>query len=256
MLKYLLLLLPAFSSYASLTCNVDLQFGLVVNDEHIRVLDEDRTVYQINHSNQLFVKGEWLKLNEEQTKDLKVLSEGLQYAVPQMTLLATEGIELATDTVEHVYLGLVGEEHQSYKKLTKALQRVKEKVKKKFIHSKDNFFIGPRSLENVDELMDRQLEDEIELAIHTSVGGILSAIGGLASEGNEDLEVRMENLSERLENMGLEIERQVAPQADTLRKKARWFCRKLEMLNQVEDRLIKAVPQLKPYNIIVTEKNS
>ena len=253
---FLLALLPGFFAQASYTCNVDLHFGLVVNDKQIRVLDESRTVYQINGQEQLIVQGEWVELNEQQSAELKKLSKGLHYAVPKMTLLASEGVKLATDTVEHMYLGLVGEEHKSYEKIQRALERVREKVKKKFIHANDNYFIGPRSLENVDDLVDQQLEEEIELAIHTSIGGILSAISGLATDGSEDIEQRMENLSERLENMGQEIERQVGPQADSLRKKARWFCRKLEYLNKVEDSLRQQVPQLKPYDVIITEKSS
>jgi len=256
MFKYafLLAILPSFFVQASYTCNVDLHYGLVVNEQQIRVVDHTRTVYQINGQQQLIVKGQWIELNENQRQELEKLAKGLHYAVPKMTLLAKEGVQLATDTVEHMYLGLVGEEHKSYKKLKKSLERVREKVRKKFIHSKDYYFIGPRSMENVDDLVDQQLEEEIELALHTSIGGILSAISGLAADGSGDIEQRMEDLSERLENMGEEIERQVGPQADTLRKKARWYCRKLEYLNKIEDKLRQDVPELKPYDVIITEE--
>lgn len=249
---FLLFVLMSASTNAALKCEVDLQYGILVNGEQIRILVEDRTVYQINGQEQLIVYGDWIDLDEQQKQQVAELSKGIRYAVPKMILLATEGVELAISTVEHVYLGLVGNEHKSVERLQGALERVNERVKKKFLHSGNNYYIGPRSLENVDELVDQKLETEIERALNTSVGGILSAIGGLASNGDATMEQRMEELSERLENMGEEIERQVEPQAVILRKKARWFCNKLQRLNQVEDELRMSISELKPYNVIVT----
>lgn len=219
-LVLIFLTFAAFSAQADLKCEVDLNYGLVVTEKSIRVLNESHTLYQINHGDQLIVGGNWIQLNEKQLEKVKQFAGGLHYSVPKMIILATEGVNMAIDTVEHVYVGLVGTDHKSFEKLTSALGRVKEKVKKKFIHSSDNYYIGPGSLENVDDLVDQELEAQIEQAINTSLGGVLSAIGGLTSGDNEDMEQRMEELSQRLEVMGDEIERTVGPKADSLRKKS------------------------------------
>ncbi|WP_416305589.1 YggN family protein [Neptunicella sp. SCSIO 80796] len=247
-----LLAVISFDCLADFKCEVDLQQGILVNEHQIRVMQDDRTLYQINGDNQLIVKGDWITLNEEQTAQLKELSSGIHYSMPKMVLLATEGVDLAISTVENVYLGLVGEEHTSYQRLQSALKRVRRKVGKKFYHAEDYYYIGPRSLENVDMLVDARMEQEIEHAIDTSLGGILSAIGGLTSDGDSKMEKRMEDLSVRLETMGAEIERQVGPKAQTLRKKAKWFCEKMKRLDVVEDQLRDSIPQLQPYNVIVT----
>ncbi|WP_438863939.1 DUF2884 family protein [Neptunicella sp.] len=254
MFKFVLLLLStiSFSCLAEFKCEVDLQQGILVNQNQIRVMQDDRTLYQINGDDQLIVKGEWITLTEQQSALLKELSEGIHYSMPKMILLATEGVDLAISTVENVYLGLVGEDHNSYQRLKGALKRVKRKVGKKFIHTEDYYYIGPRGLEDVDLLVDVQMEEEIEHAINTSLGGILSAIGGLTSDGDSRIEKRMEDLSIRLETMGAEIERQVGPKAQTLRKKAKWFCEKMKRLDSVEDQLRASIPQLEPYNMIVT----
>ncbi|ALS99299.1 YggN family protein [Lacimicrobium alkaliphilum] len=248
----LLLALPVQSAFM---CEADLQFGLVVNDRHIRVTEDTRTLYQINGTEQLIVHGEWITLDEQAQQHLKELAEGLRYAVPKVILLASEGVDLAIGTIDHVYVGLVGSEHDSYQRLQDALWKVRTKVKTKFIRASSNYYIGPRSLENVDELMDPELEQEIEQALGTSVGGILTAIGGLASEGDTNLERKMEDLSTRLETMGAEIERRIAPQADTLRKKAEWFCNEIQRLDGIEEALRERVPELKAYNLIVTGKS-
>lgn len=245
-------LLMCSSVRGDLQCDVDLQYGIVVNERHIRIMQESRTVYQINGTDQLIVEGNWLPLEGQQQRDLERLAEGLHYVVPKMILLATEGVELAVDTVEHVYQGLVGQDHNSYEKLTASLRKVKGRIREKFIQSNDNFYMGPGSLENVDDLVDRELEEQLEQAISTSVGGVLTAIGGLNAGGDENTEQRIENLSRRIEIMEQEIERKVNPRANSLRQKARWFCNKMHLLDEIEDNLRNEVPALKKYNVILT----
>ncbi len=254
-LFWLLMLSLALPAQAAFMCEADLQYGLIVNDRHIRVIEDTRTLYQINDTEQLIVRGDWIKLDAVATSHLQELAQGLRYAVPKVILLASEGVDLAIGTIDHVYVGLVGSEHDSYQRLQDALWKVRTKVKTKFIRAGNSYYIGPRSLENVDELMDPELEEEIELALGTSVGGILTAIGGLASEGDTSLERKMEDLSTRLETMGAEIERRIAPQADTLRKKAEWFCNEIKRLDAIEESLRERVPELKAYDLIVTGKS-
>lgn len=257
MLRVVVFLSILFSleAHAELKCDVDLNFGIVVNERQIRIIDESRTLYQINDANQLIVKGNWLELAPEQQEKLQVLANGIHYVVPKMIILATEGVELAVGTVEHVYVGLVGADHKSYDKLQSSLQRVQRRIKEKFVHAGSNFYIGPGSLENVDDLVDRELEEQLEQAINTSVGGVLSAIGGLTSGGDEETERQIQDLSERIEVMGQEIERQVGPQADSLRMKARWFCNKMHHLDSVEEKLRESIPELQAYNVILTESD-
>ncbi|WP_425325602.1 YggN family protein [Planctobacterium marinum] len=253
-LLFLFLSIVSLSAHADLKCEADLNYGMVVTDKSIRIIDESRTLYQINSDDQLIVGGNWITLNESQTEKLKELSDGIHYSVPKMIILATEGVDLAIETVEHVYVGLVGTDHKSFDKLTSALDRVKEKVKKKFIHAHGNYYIGPGSLENVDDLVDQELEAQIEEAINTSLGGVLSAIGGLNAGNDESMELRMEELSQRLEVMGNEIERTVGPKADSLRKKAQWFCNKMGYLDRVENELRTEIKQLKDIDVIVVGK--
>ncbi|WP_240485151.1 DUF2884 family protein [Aestuariibacter salexigens] len=234
---------------ADLKCDVDLHYGMVVTRDHIRVLEESRTLYQINDKKQLFVQGNLLELEKQQQALLKEFAGGLHYVVPKMTVLATEGVALATDTIEQVYIGLVGQDHGSYEKIQRAMDNVKSRVDKKFIYSKKNYYIGPGSLEHVDDMVDKEIEAQLEQAINTSVGGILSAISGVASSSDASDE-RVAELSKRLEEMELQLEQEVAPKAESLRQKANWFCNKLQRLDEIEESLRQSVPELYAYNII------
>lgn len=248
----LLLALFCINANADFQCDVDLEHGIVINDAQIRVLDKSRTVYQINHQSQLFVEGKLVELNPGQRRLLRDFAQGLHYVVPKMIVLATEGVALAVLTVDKVYMGLVGKDHATYAKLNSAMQRVQQRVKEKFIHASYNYYIGPGSLENVDGLVDKELEAQIEKAFNTSIGGILSAISGLQSAGDQAVEQKVEDLTQRLEQMEEQIELQVAPRAHSLRKKAKWFCNKLESLDRVEEQLRASVIDLQQYNVIVS----
>ena len=249
------LLILSTSVLAGTECEVSLDYGVVVNDRQIRVIGPGgRTEYQINHPSQLIVQGEWIDLNKQQAHDLAELSTGIHHVVPKMILLANEGVELAIETIEQVYGGLVKDD-ESQKKLQKSLKRVQVSVKERFIRANDNFYMGPGSLEQVDDLVDRELEEQLEQAISTSVGGILSAIGGLVTNGKGS-EEKITAIAKQLETMGEEIGETVGPKADSLKLKAQWFCNKFKELDKAEDRLRGSIKELTPYNVLLTGTNA
>lgn len=240
-------------AHADFTCDIDFAYGIAVNGEQIRVLDKSRTKLQINGNDQLFIEGRLQALDKQQQKWLEEYAEGLHYVVPKMIVLATEGVDLAADTVEHVYLGLVGNDHESYERLTSSMKRVKSKVRDKFRHASNHYFIGPGSLESVDEFVDAEIEAQLGESISTSIGGILSAISGISSENGEISEERVAELTRQLGMMGEQIERDVGPRANSLRNKARWFCNKLRRLDKAEENLRNTIPALRAYDIITTD---
>jgi hypothetical protein len=256
LILFVLLMGSAFSTVtrADFKCEVELNYGLVVNDQQIRIIDNSRTVYQINHHNQLLVEGNWIELDAKQQQALTQLAEGVHTVVPKMILLASEGVDLAIQTIEHVYIGLVGKEHDSFDELQSSLQRVKMRIKEKFIHAGDNYYMGPGTLENVDELVDRELEEQIEEAMNTSLGGILSAIGALVSD-SASTDEKIDSLARRIENLGGKMESNIGPKADSLKQKAQWFCEQFQTLDKLEEQLRQNIVQLHPYNIIVTPEH-
>jgi hypothetical protein len=256
-MRFLVFTLLLFSSTvnAGTDCEVSLNYGVVVSEQQIRVIGHGgRAVYQINHPAQLIVQGDWIDLDEQQERELTELSAGIHQVVPKMILLANEGVELAVETIEQVYGGLVKDD-KSQRKLQKSLERVQMSVKEKFIRANDNFYMGPGSLEQVNDLVDRELEEQLQEAMSTSVGGILSAIGGLVanSEGSEQ---KIADIANQLESIGEEIGQTVGPKAQTLKLKAQWFCNRFKELDKAEDRLRDSIKELKPYNVLLTGRNT
>jgi hypothetical protein len=249
------LLLLSSTVNADTDCEVSLNYGVVVSEQQIRVIGQGgRAVYQINHPAQLIVQGNWIDLDEQQERELTELSAGIHQVVPKMILLANEGVELAVETIEQVYGGLVKDD-KSQRKLQKSLERVQMSVKEKFIRANDNFYMGPGSLEQVNDLVDRELEEQLQEAMSTSVGGILSAISGLVAN-NEGSEQKIADIANQLESIGEEIGQTVGPKAQTLKLKAQWFCNRFKELDKAEDRLRASIKELQPYNVLLTGTNA
>ena len=247
----LVLLSSATDAYADVKkCKIDFNYGLVVNKNHIRVVEESRTVAQINYRKQLFIGGNIVDLDTTQRKQLRQYADGLHYVVPKMVVLASEGVDLAIDTVDEVYMGIVGAKHESYEKLNETMMRARNEIRDKFRFASDHYFIAPGSLEQVDDFVDQQIEEQLGEAISTSLGGILTAISGLRS-ADRITEERMQALSRRLEAMSVQLEQEVENRAETLRDKAQRYCLKIEELNRVEETLRQSVRSFKPFDVIV-----
>jgi hypothetical protein len=249
------LLLISSTVNANTNCEVSLNYGVVVSEQQIRIIgDGGRAAYQINHPAQLIVQGEWIDLDEQQERDITEFSAGIHQVVPKMILLANEGVELAVETIEQVYRGLVKDD-KSQRKLQKSLERVQASVKEKFIRANDNFYMGPGSLEQVNDLVDDELEEQLEQAISTSVGGILSVIGGLVANGEVSKE-KVVTIAKQLESLGEEIDQTVGPKAETLKLKAQWFCNRFKELDIAEDKLRASIKELNPFNVLLTGTNA
>lgn len=219
---------------AEFLCSIDFEYGLVVSETQIRFLQKSQTLQQINEQSDLFILGRQQSLTAEQQVLLQEYSATLHDIVPQMIMLATEGADIAIDAIDRVYKGFVGKDNESYERMRDTMQKTKMKIKDKFRHASGHYFIAPGSLESVDEFVDAELEAEMEDAISASVGGVLSAIGGVddpATMVNED------------------------PQGPTvsLKTKAQQFCSQLHLLDVLEEQLRSSSPQLDMLDVIVSQ---
>lgn len=247
----LLLVVGAPVARADFTCHADFNYSIVVKENQIRVIGDSITLLQINNDSQLFVEGTWIKLDEAQTRLLTEYATGLHKIIPQMTVLGAEGVDLAIETIESVFIGLVGEDSESFDKLKTSMDRVRYRVHEKFKYTNEYYYIGEGSLEDVDDYVDSQLEKELEKAISTSIGGILSAVGGLNGNNSEVTSDKLHALFARLQNMEGDLQQDMPSKVSGLKSKAKWFCQKLIELNKIEEQLRKSIPQLADYDIIV-----
>ena len=237
-------------------CDVHFNYGVVIDPTHIRILDKSQTLVQINHESQLFVRGRELSLNEEQEALLAQYSSGIRKQIPEIVSIAIEGVNIGLKAVNTVIGGLTGENSASHQRIQQKFDELESRLRRRFNHSDDSFYIAPQDFDDFDELFAGQFDQEIEQVISQSIGAILMAVGeAMTHEDEGNIESRVNTFDEKMRTMGEDLEYQMANKANALENKAQQFCHDLLELDKVESKLHQSIPQLMIYNLIESENH-
>ncbi|WP_291615117.1 YggN family protein [Colwellia sp.] len=246
--------LPFYQQAYAQQCSINLNFGVIIDPKHIRIVEQGKTLVQINHSKQLFISGREVSLSIEQQQLLSSFSTGIRQQVPEIVSIAVEGVDIALKAVNEVIAGLTGENSASQQKVQAKFDELKWRIRARFNQSADNYYIAPQDLNDYDEMLTGQFEQEIEAMISTSIGSILAAVGQsiLADDDNSDYggETRITTFDTRLKSISKGLELEVTERAKALDKKAAIICQKFSQLDEIETLLHRAIPALKKYNLI------
>ncbi|WP_245560574.1 YggN family protein [Colwellia piezophila] len=235
-------------------CSINLNYGLIINPKHIRIVEQGQTQVQINNSKQLFIRGREIPLSNEQQQLLNSFSEGIRQQVPEIVSIAIEGADIGLKAVNKVVAGLTGENSAAQQKVQAKFDEIKWRIRARFNQSANNYYIAPQDLNNFDKMFAGEFEQEIEAMISASIGSILEAVGQsmLADNSNNEYggETRISTYDKRLTSISQGLELDVTERAKALDKKAAHLCQKLTQLDLVEAQLHQAIPALKNYNLI------
>ncbi|TWX67245.1 DUF2884 family protein [Colwellia demingiae] len=251
---FVLTLMPFYQQAYAQQCSINLNYGVIIDPKHIRIVDKAKTQVQINNATQLFIKGREIPLSNEQQQLLTSFSVGIREQVPEIVSIAIEGVDIGLKAVNEVVAGLTGENSASQQKVQAKFEELKWRIRARFNQSANNYYIAPQDLNNLDEMFTGEFEQEIEAMISTSIGTILEAVGQsiLANDNSseDDGETRITTFDKRLTTLSKGLELEVAERAKALDEKAANFCQQLTYLDQLETKLHQAIPALKDYNLI------
>lgn len=219
----LLGVVPSTAVFADYSCTYDLRFGVITGIGHVRVLDSSRTLFQINNGSQLFIGGKLKELTQSQAQLVKDYADSLEHVVPEITLLAKEGVGLVTNNITRVYSGLVGKDSNGADELKEKMKKVKNQVRERFGFNGEYYFINPDKLE-INDALDTSIQAQIESGF-SNVSGVLTALGtfDVAEESEDNYQ---------------------------LRKRARKTCKKLKAIEQTEKMLRTEIQALSKLSIV------
>ncbi|PKI17051.1 YggN family protein [Colwellia sp. 12G3] len=254
--SFFLATLPFYQQAYAQQCSINLNYGVIIDPKHIRIVDKGKTRVQINNTKQLFIRGREISLSPEQQQLLSNFSVGIRQQVPEIVSIAIEGVDIGLKAVNEVVAGLTGENSASQQKVQAKFDELKWRIRARFNQSANNYYIAPQDLNDFDEMFTGEFEQEIEAIISNSLGTILEAVGQsiLADDNNTEYvgETRIATFDKRLTTISNGLELQVAQRAKALDKKAALFCQELTHLDELEAELHQAIPALKDYNLIET----
>lgn len=252
-----LFLFASFFSFNSLAeqCSVNFNYGVIIDPNHIRIIEHSKTVVQINGENQLFVEGREIELNHEQQQLISQFSLGIRDQVPEIVSIAIEGVDIGLKAVNKAIGSLTGENSASQQKIQTKFDELKWRIRTRFNQSANNYYIAPQDFADFDDIFTGEFEQEIEEIISDSIGTILLAVGEAMISGNtnnRDGEQRLSTFDERMETMGKDLELEISASANALEKKAEQFCLKLTELDEIESKIQHSIKPLSQFNLVET----
>jgi len=245
-------LLYCTSSYAA-HCDVNFNYGVVIDPSHLRIIKHGQTLVQINNEQQLFIKGREIILSTQQKHDLMLYAQGIRTQVPEIVSIAIEGIGLGLKAVNKIIGSLTGENSATHQKIQEKFSELQARLRLRFNQSDQNYYIAPQDFDDFDQIIAGDLEQEIQEIVNDSIGTILSAVGeAMTTNDNDDLEHRVEAMAERIEKIGDNINVEIDKPVDQLNSKTVQFCENLIKLDKKESAMQKSIPALAAYDLIRT----
>jgi len=242
------------SSASAQQCDINFNYGVVINPSHVRILQKSQTYVQINNDQQLFIHGREIQLNEQQIQLLTQYSQGIRKQIPEIVAIAIEGVDIGLKAVNKVIAGLTGENSASHQKIQERFDEMQYRLRERFNHSDTNYYIASQDFDDFDEIFAGAFEQEIETIVTESIGTILMAVGEAMTTNEESSsEQRVETFDQRIKGMEKDLHLEIEPRAQEIELKAAQFCKNLKNLDQLESKLQESIRQLNEFDLIRTK---
>ncbi len=239
--------------FSSDSCNVDLNAGLRVNKNLIEFTKHDKALYQILNNETLVVDGKSISLDGNQQALVTEYATQIRAVIPEVKILALDGINLATEGVNLAFDELLGTGNDIGAELTEQLALIKGEVEQRF--SADNeFYIDERG-EFADEFFgeefEQRIEEIVEDTIQNSMGSLLIAVGQemLFSGGDADA------FEARMESFGEQIEHEMELRAEGLEQRGEALCYSVYKIDQLEQQLQLQISEMSEFDVISADIN-
>lgn len=233
------------------SCDVNFKYGVVIDPLHVRLLNKGTTYIQITSNKQLFISGREIILNNKQEKLLETYAKTIRSQVPEIVSIAIAGVDVGLEAVNKVIGGLTGENSSAHQKLQERFTDMHWRLRGRFNHSDENYFIAPQDFDDFDEIFSGEFEKEIEHIITDSLGSILMAVGeAMINNESDNNENRDGDFNSRMENLGKDLKIGLITQTNALDKKVKLFCENLKQLNVLEEQIRSTIPNLNQLDLI------
>lgn len=245
----LLLVSPALTAAE---CNMAFRYGVLISPDYIRVMHNARSYVQINHDQQLFVRGEWIELDPEGAELLRQYSQGLRRFVPEIVSIAVDSVELGLSSIEAMLSGVGSKSQQA--EWRDLIREITYQFMSRFIRTNEHFYLAPQSLNELEYFLHGELKPQLDnLARHT-VGAVWKALRDALRQSDSNFEQSdnqdWQSVAEMVDRINLGLDAKVVE----LEAKSVLFCERLQELDNIEQRLQQHVPALLSYDVVVERK--
>jgi hypothetical protein len=222
--------------------------GILIAPDHIRILQNNRTHVQINADQQLFIRGEWIALDTEETALLRQYSQGLRRFVPEIVSIAVDGVELGLSSIEAMFSGIGSESQQA--EWRALVRETTFQWMSRFVRSNEHFYLAPQSLNELDYFLHGELKPQLDTLARRTVGAVWGALREALRHSDSNFE-RSENqdwqsVGDLVDKLSLSLDEK----AVELEQKSALFCQRMQDIEKIEKLLQQRLPELQDYDVV------
>jgi len=225
-------------------CEVSIQHDLTVSEDFVRVFDGEQTLYRIQANGEFWLGDERVELSESQQAVGREYVLALNKAVPEVTALVSEALNLAGESVASALEAAFGADSALSSTVQASLSQASEHFSSAVSRQGNEYTLSHSSMNHLDDVFGQEFETKVASAVEESMGSILMVLAKAIVAGDGDLEDRMKAFSQSMKSMGLQIDQNMAAVGKTMEAKGEQLCRDFDRIRQLEHTLRTGVPGL------------
>jgi hypothetical protein len=235
-------------------CNIDINYGVVITDDQIRILDQGKTYLQINGPQQLFVNGKEITLSKKQSNSINNFTIALRKEVPNIVSIAIKGIDISLKAGNQIIAGLTGQNSAAHQNFQKHLEEFQWNLRKRYNHSDDGFYLAPQNLKSFSDVFTGEFKQEIENILIESLAPSMSTINETSSNSDTiDNKQDLESLKNKIRKINENLVFDISSTIKTITSKTSVICLNIQALDEIENTINQEIVELNQFNLI--EKN-
>ncbi|QIJ05516.1 YggN family protein [Shewanella chilikensis] len=228
-------------------CEMSLNYDISLEPKKLSVSNQGKEHYRIEPG-RLYVEGEEVALNAEQSKLVNEYSDAMAQQLPEVISLVEDAVTMASEAVSMALTPLLGDAAAA--KLDETMGSLQQRVYKVAHRNGDQYFLGATE-ESLENAFGDEFSKEIEQLVQQSLGSLMMAMGSAMMSGEgETFDEKINAFSQKMEKMGKDIEVQMESRAQEMEQRADALCDNFQRLLVLEDKLRKQVPELGEFQVL------
>lgn len=220
-----LLSLAASAQARNVSCNIESDYDLSINDQSVILTRESGTPkWIVIRGDRLFVDDRWVALGKEDRQRIADFDRGTREVMPLASEIGRDAAGIAFTALGEVAAGFSNDPADTRAKLDQARKKIDARLARSITA---NRFDG----RDLGEGIGQAVSEVVPLVIGDIVGGAVQA----ALSGDTERLQQMEGLDKQ-------IEARIEPRAKALEARAERLCAKMEALDRLDNALAYRLP--------------
>ncbi len=236
------LLVVSASGYSA-QCRVDIRNEVRLDGRSLEIHQASGDKAVVDQDNNLFIQGQQVELDVEQTAAIEDYREQMNTAIPKAKQFATDGLELANTIIDDIAVSL--DAPDAFDNVKASLKTFFADVESRYYQNGD--FILPA--ESFESMTQSWTEDFAKAQEIFNKEFLASAFEALSSKMKQGDGLNLTALSESMADLSAKVKQRLAEHSKEVEQQAEELCDSLDEMADQEQDVLNKIPELKNYRV-------